>query len=574
MHDGSRSGSTNRFHGRDAVSVLALAGVWVFVSIAVNPIGGFPLNDDWSYGKAVQQLLATGVVHIPDWSAVNHIVQLYWGALFCLPFGFSFTALRFSTLTMGLAGILAVYALLREFQPRPPVPLLGALVVAMNPIFLGLSNTFMTDVPFFALFTGSLWLLARGLRRERTGGLIAGLIVAALALLIRQFGLILFIAFGGAYLFKKRFSLRRGVTALLIAALGPGLQVGYQSWLRATERAPAFFGSASREASRVLAAGAGPVTTEILKRILVFGIYSGMFLFPVLLVVALRQFRSWTTVRRRWTAGFLTVFTVVTLLEFVLHKIWMPFTNNVMSAVGLGPLTLRDASFGPTSFATPPIGQALWCGLTVIGILGAGLLYVIAFLGLERIFQKRRGTGRPEKWPAVLVVLAAAVYFFSILGRAFFDRYLLPLWPLFLLLGAALTLEGDDTPRIPRAAVAASAGLILVYSAFAIGATHDYLEWNRVRWDAARALMQDVGTTPRHIDGGFEFNGWYLYDRGFQSTPGKSWWWVADDEYSIVFGPLPDYQVVKTYPVKRWLPFGPERILVVRRNSSASRPDP
>ncbi len=85
------------------------------------------------------------------------LTHVLWGSLFCIPFGFSFTALRFSTLTLGLIGILGTYFLLREVKSDRYIAFMGAMLLASNPIYVALSNTFMTDVPFTA-FTPSIWL--------------------------------------------------------------------------------------------------------------------------------------------------------------------------------------------------------------------------------------------------------------------------------------------------------------------------------------------------------------------------------------------------------------------------------
>src|SRR4029079_11280091 len=64
----------------------------------------------------------------------------------------------------------------------------AAATVAFSPLWLNLSFTFMTDVPFAAFATLSAWLYARAFRRDsRPGMLLAGVACAA-ALLIRQHG--------------------------------------------------------------------------------------------------------------------------------------------------------------------------------------------------------------------------------------------------------------------------------------------------------------------------------------------------------------------------------------------------
>jgi hypothetical protein len=166
------------------------------------------------------------------------------------------------------------------------------------------------------------------------------------------------------------------------------------------------------------------------------------------------------------------------------------------------------------------------------------------------------------------------IYFFSILARTFFDRYLLPFWPLFLILAAVAAADSGAVKRTPRTVTLVIVLLLLAYGGFAVGATHDYLLWNRVRWNATDVLMETDKVWPRQIDGGLEFNGWHLFRLDYQPTPGKSWWWVEGDDYCVSFGLIPDYKIAKSYPLKRWLPFGPKTILVLRKNVPGPTPDP
>src|SRR5690242_11795839 len=103
----------------DFAGLLLLTLGWAVAIIAINPVGDFPLNDDWSYGYAVRKLVEEGALQFSGWTAANLLAQVAWGALFTLPLGFSFTALRVSTLVLGLAGVLATYGLLRE--ARAPI---------------------------------------------------------------------------------------------------------------------------------------------------------------------------------------------------------------------------------------------------------------------------------------------------------------------------------------------------------------------------------------------------------------------------------------------------------------------
>ena len=98
----------------DFIIGVAIAVVWLAMVILVNPIGDFPLGDDWIYGGATKLLVEHGDFRIPGWVAANALTQAFLGALFCLPVQFSYTALRLSTLTLGFVGVLALYACVRE----------------------------------------------------------------------------------------------------------------------------------------------------------------------------------------------------------------------------------------------------------------------------------------------------------------------------------------------------------------------------------------------------------------------------------------------------------------------------
>ena len=73
----------------DIVNILIIIAIWTVMVIVVNPLGNFPLNDDWVYGLAVKSILEKGDFRLPSPAHANLFFQAFWGALFCLPFGFS-----------------------------------------------------------------------------------------------------------------------------------------------------------------------------------------------------------------------------------------------------------------------------------------------------------------------------------------------------------------------------------------------------------------------------------------------------------------------------------------------------
>ena len=104
---------------RDSVAIILICLVWTVLAIVIDPRGDFPLNDDWAYGLPVKALMERGEFRLTDWTVASLVSQEFWGALFCLPAGFSYTALRISTLVLGLVGLIGLYGLLRQLGQIP-----------------------------------------------------------------------------------------------------------------------------------------------------------------------------------------------------------------------------------------------------------------------------------------------------------------------------------------------------------------------------------------------------------------------------------------------------------------------
>src|SRR5712671_6036943 len=187
------------------MDLLILAALWLASLSAVWPIGDFPLNDDWAFARSVKHLLETGNYQPTEWAAMPLFTQTLGGALFCLPTGFSFNALRCWTLVLSAAGVVFTYLASRYVHPSRTVAVLSALTLASNPIYYALSCTFMTDVTFTGLMMGSAWFLFRNLQGGANGDLIAGALLALAAVLCRQLGLAIPLSFALCVLWTRGF---------------------------------------------------------------------------------------------------------------------------------------------------------------------------------------------------------------------------------------------------------------------------------------------------------------------------------------------------------------------------------
>ena len=89
----------------------------------------------------------------------------------------------------------------------------------------------MNDVPFVAFAIASLYFFMRGLRLESPPTIAVSFVLAGIAILTRQTGVALPIAFACGLLAKQGIQPRSLWLSFFIVAIGIGLQFAYQAWL-------------------------------------------------------------------------------------------------------------------------------------------------------------------------------------------------------------------------------------------------------------------------------------------------------------------------------------------------------
>jgi len=545
--------------------LLLIAFLWCFAVVIVNPHGNFPLIDDWQFGRAVKHLLEEGEFRPMGVTTMTLITQVLWGAIFCIPFGFSFTTLRYSTLLLSLLGILGFYLLIRKLEGPRWLAVIAALMLAFNPIYFALSYSFMTDVPFTVLSLLAVLLLLKALQSDSGIYLFLGAVMAVAAALCRQIGLFIPAAFGFALLIKDGISLRSLLKAgfPLVAAIGS--LVIFQKWLEAHNALPYLYNYLKSDLLMRLQNPQGALLLSILKTHEAL-LELGLFLFP-LVILTPRLSRS-----DSWHRGIsITIFLFPTV--FYLFRIFkagsglglglMPLNGPVFFKGGIGPITLYDTFLLNLPHA-PVLPRWFWAIVTIISLCGAGLVLISIIRVIMKVIDsvlKQRNNSRAI--PAFFI-FGAVLYFVPLAVISFSDRYLIPLIPL---LAGAIIWERNDTGFYMRKLnikiSVFALGLFLIYS---IVGTKDYLELNRVRWDALRYLMEQEAVKPSQIDGGFEFNAWYLYKTEDRGKPRKRAW-VDDDEYIVALGNIPGYEIFKRFPFYNWMTLKEINIFILRRSS-------
>jgi len=552
-----------------AVASLALL---VAIVVIVDPRGDFPLIDDWGYALPIEHWLARGELRFTGWQSMTLATQLLWGALFSAPFGFSFTALRLSTLVAAGGALLGQYWLARELGSEREGAQWAALTLLANPVFLLLSHTFMTDVPFLALTLASAALLVRALATGDALPWVAGLVLAVAAVLLRQVGLALPMAFCAGV--ALRFGLGRalwlgavlplGIAALILVGYEGAIEsAGLQSKLYPL-RSEALFSALSDLARGNLGALRHP-----LERSGALILYGGLFSAPAAAWLGVRLLSAVERPERVRLIGATGTVAVAGTVLLAALGAELPRFGNLIVDFGLGVRTLA----GPVSEDAP---RALWLALTAIALASA---FTLGGLLLREAVERLTGAALPEIRRAlaapVFLVALVAIYF-GPLALAYgpsFDRYFL------LPATVGVALATSSTTGLPRPSGRARAPALLVLAlwlGFSVAGTHDYLDWNRERYAAAEWLER-FGKPASAIDAGFEFGSWRTtraaLARGTQGGRVDR----PDAPFAVVFEASPGDAVLHVRATHPWLPWAPSRILAIERAlsdpGSDMRPD-
>ncbi len=508
---------------------LALLGIFivgVYSYLFLIPPENLPLHDSIIYYEEVKRLLVEGEIWIFPTNEVTAVLQTLYGAALGRIFGLSHYTLMASTMILAGLSIMETYIWLRRWHGGVE-SILGALVLLVQPLFYGLSHTFMTDIPSLVFIVPTVMFLYLGLVDDKNRYLILGSILAVLGFWVRQFsilpilGVLLYFV-----IFERRVFLQRDKVIIITAFLLVLPLLNGLVWL-AQFRAPGAY---------PLNIAFVPPLSYVRNLTRAF-IYLGSFFFPLGVVYLINYRKLINDLRQLNSASKLLVTVLIAgslLLVVYYYGVFLKqkygvatqlFAYTYIGPTGVGP----DLISGTKPLLYPDF---LWIPIFFLSL--------VTVVGLTTHILRKIGEG--DRRFRVLSLLAISMIL--PIGAILWDdhRHYLLTVPLLLpfVISSVSKLRAYKTILIL---------LIILFGFWSTYGTYDYISWNSARWEGIDILLQS-GVPEYEIDGGMEYDARFLLEP--YNTPRdeavnwQGWAYSISDKYVISFNPLPNYATLKT----------------------------
>lgn len=503
--------------------------LWFVVIALINPVGDFPLNDDWCYAKSVKNYIETGELILYNWGEMTLVGQVFYGIIFSKLFGFSFTVLRISTLLFAISSSLILYKLFRLVNMSKCVAFVATLLCILNPVFLELSFTYMTDIPFYCLSLYVFYYLLKYIRSKQLKYMVFALVACVLAYSIRQLAIVYTFAFMLYGLWSTRFNKKHFKITILPFGVFLLFALVFDFTLKTLGIAQERYNSKFYDfINKLLHFNKSQLIYSVNLTLTTLA-YLGFFLSPFLMCKL--QF-----LKRKLNFFLVIVYTTAAFLILKHYNYILPSLDNIWIDFGVGPFTLY---YETPHFKKTPSPHFFTFGYYLLTLLGlfASSIFIYEFI---KALRKYKSTNNAI---SQFTLTQITVYIFPFLIVGVYDRYLLFLYPLVLIV---VLHDYTLTLNVFKKGILTFSIALLAY--FSVAATHDYLSWNRARWQVLNQLTS-TGVPTSKIYGGAEFITWYHF-----SNENKKFWEEVTPVYALVAEVEPEYKVVKQVSYSRWLP--------------------
>jgi hypothetical protein len=490
-----------RATAKNYLSAIACALTPLLCYFVVRPFAEIGIVDDWSYIKTAQVLAQTGHIAYNGWSNKMLGWQAYFGALLIRLFGFSFTAVRFSTVVEAMAMAFLLQRTFVRAGLNSRNATLATMTFILSPLCLPLEFTFMTDISGVLCIVVCFYMCLRALQAESEHYAAAWIGVAALLNALggsaRQLAWLGVLVMVPCTLWLLRRNRRVLVIGCFACIAGAGIVMATMHW----------FGLQEYSVPEPIILSGFDLSS--MRAAVAFGLRSAgqivLLVLPVLLMFA----GTLRSRNRRVTAVLLIVFCcfaapgIALILARTMHVRFALFVDDSLS--------IRAFCERITA---PALGNRFaieWGGIRMLlaGAMVLGLLSLVTCL-FSSTFEPAVPEPKADSisWRNLAIMLGpfSMAYVVLLIPRAmegpFDDRYVLPLLSIVLLVLGRCYQERVNA-KLPRACVL----LIAIFGAFSVAIVHDMFALYR-GYASAIGQLRTTGTPAIAILGPWEFEGW------------------------------------------------------------------
>ncbi len=480
--------------GGDGRNVLFCLALFLLAVVAVNPLLDRGINDDWAYSHIAREFALSGHIVYNGWPAMMLLPQIAWAALFIKLFGFSFLAVRLSTVVLGALLVPLLYRLGRESGLEAASARFLTLLTVLSPLVLPETVSFMSDVPALFLFIltyyGAIKAWKAGGARDCLAWAALIAVAGVLSGMDRQVYWIAPLTFLPAIAWIQRRN-KRAIAGLSTAWLLVALSIaGCIGWFNSK---PYTLAEDTLGAFRQNPLGSAIHSLHMAPP---FALTMALILLPLLIAFVVPGFRY---APRKLAALALAGVAAGEFKLAVVHHHKMPVLGDVLTEYGI--LTPDLVAVGYRPIILGPVVRDLLTSLALLCVAGC----------LLALWNRRREVAdRCWKDPAAPATIFGIVFLASCFAvielrsttTDVFDRYLIPFLPV---AGIPLLRHYQESirPRLTRWSWA----MLALFALYAVATTHDSFATARAQVAATGALEQ-AGIPRSQISAGFEYEGW------------------------------------------------------------------
>lgn len=524
---------------------LTLLIIFAISELIISPLGNFPLNDDWSYAKSVLIYHNEGKYEIGDFGAMTLFTHLVWGILFTKLFGFSFIVLRFSTIISSIIGLYFLNKLVVAISNNKALGFITCLVLLFNPMYFCLTNTYMTDVNFNTLLIIACYLAFIFFKSQKLHHAVLFFITCIALVLVRQFGIIIPLAFlfGCLFLKEKRFySFGLALFGIFVVVLSLKIYENYLSEIVSVGSTYKFSGKID---------------------LLTMGFWSSMFLnmkqrfntsllqivfysFPL----AMLYLPSCLKNLKPKAILMITVITGI-LVYFLFVDEPFPY-KNIFSNMCVGPETFYESTqtYIPHTYSESFTSIMRMCKFLF------SFISIFVFLSVVlKLFLEKNVISVLNPKVIFLAVAFLAYLFMIFITESYFDRYSIPIITIGLIAFSFFNKKFEINLWLSLVP------LILIFY-ISVAGTKDYFTLNEKKWEAFNYLKKEKNIDPNLINAGFEVNCW---------NEGQKTWFsyfisLEGYDYLIQFKSEHGFKLYKEYEFTRYFPHKTDKIYIFVRD--------